>query len=70
MVDLPRKRKKKRKQSEPGLHLNWQPGDVLHFVVETKQGPVHFGIRMTRSPRKGITLLQGADKRVRWVPKE
>lgn len=70
-MDLPRrngKRKKKRK-SEPGLHLNWQAGEVQHFVVETKQGPVHFGIRMTRKPRKGITLLDPL-RRVRHVPKE
>lgn len=63
------RKKQRKRESSPGLHINWQTNGTEHFVIETKQGPIHFGIRMSKRPRKGIQLLQGADNRVRHVPK-
>jgi len=63
-------RKKQRKRiAQPGLQINWQDEHTAHFVIETKQGPVHFGIRMSKSPSRNLRLLDPL-KRVRLVPTE
>jgi hypothetical protein len=60
------RRKPRKKSAKGGLHINWLTKGTAHFVVETKQGPIHFGIRMSKRPRKGIELIDPL-RRVNYV---
>lgn len=62
-----RKKQRKRKpEPSGGLHINWLANGTAHFIVETKQGPIHFGIRMGKRPRKGIQLRDPL-RRVKFI---
>jgi len=56
----------KRRKQEPGLNINWVTGGVAHFVVETKNGPIHFGIKMQKRPQKVIKLMDPL-RRIHYV---